>query len=118
MDEQGRRAVVRNGYLPDREILTGVGPVAVKVPKVLSRKDEPVVFRSSLVPALCALGRQAHESGPAVTVPEGHCHGADAGGPGGTDRPRGQGFVGLGHQSPEAAIGSRVCRLVPPGHGA
>ena len=26
-DEQGRRAVVRNGYLPEREILTGVGPV-------------------------------------------------------------------------------------------
>ena len=26
-DEQGRRAVVRNGYLTEREILTGVGPV-------------------------------------------------------------------------------------------
>ncbi len=49
-DEQGRRAVVRNGYLPEREILTGVGPVPVKVPKVRSRTGEPVVFRSSLVP--------------------------------------------------------------------
>ena len=26
-DAQGRRAVVRNGYLPSREVLTGVGPV-------------------------------------------------------------------------------------------
>ena len=50
VDEQGRRAVVRNGYLPEREILTGVGPVPVKVPKVRSRGEEPVVFRSSLVP--------------------------------------------------------------------
>ena len=25
-DEQGRRQVVRNGYLPKREIITGVGP--------------------------------------------------------------------------------------------
>ncbi len=50
VDTQGRRAVVRNGYLPEREILTGVGPVSVKVPKVRSRTGEPVVFRSSLVP--------------------------------------------------------------------
>ena len=33
----GRRAVVRNGYLPRREILTTVGPVEVQVPKVRDR---------------------------------------------------------------------------------
>lgn len=49
-DAEGRAAVVRNGYLPEREVLTGVGPVQVKVPKVRSRGAEPVVFRSSLVP--------------------------------------------------------------------
>ena len=49
-DEQGRQAVVRNGYLPEREILTGVGPVPVRVPKVRSRTGKRVVFRSSLVP--------------------------------------------------------------------
>lgn len=49
-DAQGRTAVVRNGYLPEREVLTGIGPVAVKVPKVRSRSDEAVVFRSNLVP--------------------------------------------------------------------
>ncbi|MGH8362203.1 MAG: IS256 family transposase [Gammaproteobacteria bacterium] len=46
----GRAAVVRNGYLPAREILTGIGPVAVQVPKVRSRTDVPAVFHSSLVP--------------------------------------------------------------------
>ena len=49
-DSQGRAAVVRNGYLPEREVLTGVGPVKVKVPKVRSRTEEAVVFRSTLVP--------------------------------------------------------------------
>lgn len=47
---EGRAAVVRNGYLPEREVMTGVGPVGVKVPKVRSRGEETVVFRSSLVP--------------------------------------------------------------------
>jgi len=49
-DGHGRAAVVRNGHLPEREVLTGIGPVAVRVPKVRSRTEEPVVFRSSLVP--------------------------------------------------------------------
>jgi hypothetical protein len=30
----GRQAVVRNGYLPKRELLTGIGPVEVQVPKI------------------------------------------------------------------------------------
>ena len=49
-DEHGRAAVVRNGHLPEREVLTGIGAVAVRVPKVRSRTAESVVFRSSLVP--------------------------------------------------------------------
>jgi transposase-like protein len=46
----GRREVVRNGYQPERKILTGLGPVAVKVPKVRDRAHQGRVFRSSLVP--------------------------------------------------------------------
>jgi putative transposase len=49
-DTGGRAAVVRNGYLPEREVLTGVGPVSVKVPKVRSRTGEAVIFRSCRVP--------------------------------------------------------------------
>ena len=48
--EAGRAAVVRNGYLPERELQTGIGPVTVKVPKVRSKTGEPVTFRSALVP--------------------------------------------------------------------
>jgi transposase-like protein len=46
----GRRAVVRNGYLPAREILTSVGPVEVQVPKVRDRSGSGVKFNSALAP--------------------------------------------------------------------
>jgi putative transposase len=49
-DAQGRRAVVRNGHLPEREVLTGIGPVSVKVPKVRDRAGQGALFHSKLVP--------------------------------------------------------------------
>ena len=48
--EDGRAAVVRNGFQPEREVLTGLGPVAVRVPKARSRVEAPAVFHSRLVP--------------------------------------------------------------------
>ena len=50
LTEAGKPSVVRNGYLPEREIQTGIGAVSVKIPKVRSRIDKPVIFRSALVP--------------------------------------------------------------------
>lgn len=46
----GRQAVVRNGYLPERDIVTAAGPVSVKVPKVRDRSGTGVKFHSSVVP--------------------------------------------------------------------
>ncbi len=46
----GRAGVVRNGYLPARELQTGLGPVTVRIPKVRAKTGEPVTFRSALVP--------------------------------------------------------------------
>ena len=48
--EDGRAGAVRNGYLPERAIQTGLGPVTVKIPKVRAKTGEPVTFRSALVP--------------------------------------------------------------------
>ena len=42
--------VVRNGYQPERNILTAVGPVAVRVPKVRDRSKSGIKFNSQLVP--------------------------------------------------------------------
>jgi putative transposase len=50
----GRLRLVRNGYLPKREIMTGVGKVKVQVPRVrdrvLEKKNEKIHFKSSLIP--------------------------------------------------------------------
>ena len=46
----GRQRVVRNGHLPERQILTGLGEVEVRVPKARSRSGSPAPFRSSVVP--------------------------------------------------------------------
>ena len=41
--------MVRNGYLPERELQTGLGPVTVQIPKS-AKTGEAVTFRSALVP--------------------------------------------------------------------
>ncbi len=46
----GKKAVVRNGYLPERDVLTAAGPVSVKVPKVRDRSGTGVKFNSTVVP--------------------------------------------------------------------
>lgn len=60
-DAQGRRQVVRNGYLPAREIQTGVGPVTVQVPKVRDRSGSGVKFHSALLPPYLRRTRQIEE---------------------------------------------------------
>ena len=50
--QDGRAAVVRNGFQPEREVLTGIGAVGVRIPKARSRTEEPAVFRSETRSAL------------------------------------------------------------------
>ena len=38
----GYAAVIRNGYQPERELQTGIGPVTFRIPKVRSLSREPV----------------------------------------------------------------------------
>ena len=53
-DQRGRRRVVRNGHAPEREIQTGIGPIAVRRPKLRDRGDgtggEPIRFTSDVLP--------------------------------------------------------------------
>jgi putative transposase len=51
-DEAGRRQVVRNGHLPEREIQTGLGDVEIKQPRVHDRRpaDERERFTSAILP--------------------------------------------------------------------
>ena len=48
-DGQGRRRIVRHGYLPEREIQTGIGAVRVQTPRVRDRSGG-IHFTSSILP--------------------------------------------------------------------
>lgn len=52
VDGDGHRRVVRNGHLPVRKILTGVGPVEVRQPRVSDRRPEAEreQFQSAILP--------------------------------------------------------------------
>ena len=53
-DEAGRRRIVRHGYLPGREIQTGIGPVAVRCPRVRDQDagetGSRIRFTSAILP--------------------------------------------------------------------
>jgi putative transposase len=49
-DTEERPRVVRNGYLPQREIMTGIGPVDIKVSKTRDRGGQGIHFRSEMLP--------------------------------------------------------------------
>jgi len=51
-DSKGRRFVVRNGHLPQRNILTGAGRLEVEQPRIRDRSDskEPIRFTSKILP--------------------------------------------------------------------
>ena len=49
----GRRRLVRHGHLPEREIMTGIGPVGVRQPRVRDRAgsgDQRIRFSSAILP--------------------------------------------------------------------
>ena len=53
--EDGRQRVVRHGHLPEREVMSGIGPVAVRQPRVRDREaaaDAPgrIRFTPSILP--------------------------------------------------------------------
>ena len=48
--EDGRQQVVRNGYLPEREVQTGVGSVRVQVPRTRNRGEGEMKFSSAILP--------------------------------------------------------------------
>jgi putative transposase len=53
LTEDGRARLVRHGHLPEREIVTGIGPVAVRCPRVRDRVGEGcerIRFSSAILP--------------------------------------------------------------------
>jgi len=53
LTDDGRQRLVRHGHLPEREIVTGIGPVAVRCPRVRDRVGEGaerIGFSSAILP--------------------------------------------------------------------
>jgi hypothetical protein len=99
----GQRAVVRNGYLPEREVLTAAGPIAVKVPKVRDRSGVGCEVQFLDCSAVCE-EVAARECRATVAVSEGHLDGRhERGARCAAGRGR-QGVVGERGKPPEGAM--------------
>ncbi len=48
-DMEGKPLVVPSGYLPQREIMAGIGPVDIKVPKTRGRSGEVFTLGQSRI---------------------------------------------------------------------
>ena len=57
---QGSRGVVRNGLHPERMIVTGIGRVPVRLPKLRSRGGAVTGFRSAVVPRYARRARPSN----------------------------------------------------------
>ena len=57
----GLKALVRNGYLPERMVQTGIGDVTVKVPKVRDRSGNGIKFNSRILPPYLKRARSIEE---------------------------------------------------------
>jgi putative transposase len=79
LTDDGRRRLVRHGHLPEREIMTGIGAVAVRCPRVRDRAGEGgerIRFSSTILPPyarLCAPIEEPRGADP-DSLPEGHLH--------------------------------------------
>ena len=61
--EDGRARLVRHGHLPEREVMTGIGPVRVKVPRVRDRAtgEEKITFTPSILPRYLRKAKSVEE---------------------------------------------------------
>lgn len=51
LTDDGMVVLALNGYLPKREILTGIGPVSMRIPKGHFKDGKALTFRSAFVPS-------------------------------------------------------------------
>jgi putative transposase len=64
VDEVGRRRVVRHGYVPERDVQTGVGAIRVRRPRVRDRapgSDGPIRFTSTILPPYLRRAKSVEE---------------------------------------------------------
>jgi putative transposase len=88
LTDDGRQRLVRHGHLPEREIMTGIGPVAVRCPRVRDRVGEGgerIRFSSAILPPYARRSKSLE-----VSIPILYLKGISSG-RGGADRTARQG---------------------------
>ena len=61
MTEAGHHQVVRNGYLPERTLQTGLGDLPIKVPRTRDRSGQGRIFHSQLLPPYLKRAKHVEE---------------------------------------------------------
>jgi len=65
LDNEGRQRLVRHGFLPEREVVTGIGKVTVQVSRVRDRgaieDGSKIRFASSLIPPYLRKSKSVEE---------------------------------------------------------
>ena len=61
--DDGRARLARHGHLSEREVMTGIGPVPVKVPRVRDRKPgaDRITFTPSILPRYLRKAKSVEE---------------------------------------------------------
>jgi len=62
----GRQAIIRNGFLPQRTIQTGLGEVEIQMPKVRDKSRQGIKFNSVLIPPYLKRTESIEELLPAL----------------------------------------------------
>ena len=113
-DDAGRRRVVRHGHHRERRVQTGIGPVAVRCPRVRDRggagEAGKIRFTSAILPPYLRR-RQVDRGALALALPEGHLDGRLQRGPGrssGAGRAR---ALGLDDHALEGCLARRAGAL-------
>ncbi len=94
-DADGRRQVVRNGYAEPRTVVTGVGPMSVKMPRVHDRRPAEAKerFTSSILPPYLRKAKTID-----ALIPWLYLKGVSTGG-------FGRGIAGVGRPGLQGAVG-------------
>ena len=111
LDDEGRQRLVRHGFLPERDVMTGIGKVTVQVPRVRDRgvnaDGSKVRFNSSLVPPYLRKAKSVEELA-AVALSQRYLDGRFQRGAGITCRTRRRWIVRLNNHAPKGDLVGRI----------
>ena len=113
LTEAGRQRLVRHGHLPEREIMTGIGPVAVRWPRVRDRVGRRLRAHPLFVGDSAALRAPVEEprSADPDPLPEGHLHRRLRGGARRIARQGCRRALGLDHRAAQGRLVGRAPAL-------